>query len=749
LHYDLRLEIDGVLKSWAVPKEPVLDPAVKRLAMQVEDHPLDYLRFHGTIPKGNYGAGTVELWDLGTLASPGRKGRAQSEADLKHGLAKGHLRFVLKGRRLRGEFSLIKVHSKDFRGNAWLLLHHGLSATKILQEDSFHRPMLSTLVEEVDDREGWIYEPKLDGYRAMAEVGQQKVRLYSRNFKDFAQRFAPITRALLSFERRAVLDGEIVALDPDGVPRFQLLQDWVTDPTIPLCYYVFDLLELDGRDLRSLPLFARKMKLDSLTLPKDSVRLCSYVKGKGRQLLETAVRQGLEGIVAKDGNSPYREGWRGQDWLKVKRLKEQEAVIAGYTEPQGSRKDLGALILGVYESGNLVYVGHTGTGFDAKTLAGLRARLEPMRQEDCPFAVPPPVNAPAHWVKPELVCQVSFQEWTSEGIWRIPVFVGLREDVEARDVHRELPEKKPQPPASNEKELKWKDIQLKLTHLNKVYWPGEGITKGDVVRYYESVAEVILPYLKDRPESLKRNPEGIQAGDFFHKNLDPVPYDWLKTVRIRSEDGKTINYLLCQDEASLLFMANLGCIEINPWASRMQLLDYPDYLLIDLDPVDVLFSSVIETARAVHEVLKDMGAEGYCKTSGSKGIHVVLPLGAHYTYEQCRTFSLILAQQVHALLPTLTSLERQPAKRPKRVYLDCFQNARGQTMAAPYCLRPRPGAPISTPLKWAELTSNLDFRDFNLRTIHRRLKDVGDLWKPVLGKGIDMEKCLKKLQLPA
>ncbi|MBV9122007.1 MAG: DNA ligase D [Planctomycetes bacterium] len=796
LHYDFRLELDGTLKSWAVPKGPSLNPGDKRLAVMVEDHPLDYRTFEGTIPEGNYGAGAVLVWDEGTYCARATADRRASERRLREGLAQGHLNFVLNGHKLKGEFSLVKIQRGQ--DNQWLLVKKrdpwaseedvteqadsvtsGRSLTEIAagkrkaarpralartprnkravalpdapKADLLQRvrPMLATLVKEPFDRPGWLFEVKWDGYRAVAEVGPQGVSFYSRNHKSFESRFAPLVESLRRLGREAVLDGEVVVVDDRGQAHFQLLQNFQKTGKGRLLYYVFDLLYLDGSDLRGLPLRRRKELLQGILGALPDVLLSEHVEEHGVAFFEAARAQGLEGILAKDGDSPYREGVRGLEWLKIKTHLRQEAVICGFTEPRGRRRDLGALVLGVYDGDNLVYIGHTGGGLNARGLTDLRSRLEPWAQRACPFRKKPKTNAPVHWVKPQLVCEVSFQEWTQDGLMRQPIFLGLREDKIPQDVRRE--ESRPgEEVATEEKSKSIRSVGRKepvLTHLDKVYWPKEGYTKGDLIAYYREMAPVLLPYLRDRPQSLHRHPNGMAGKSFFQKDVSrQPPPDWVKTMTIPPGSGtKDVTYVLCQDQASLLYLANLGCIELNPWNSRVDSLENPDYLVIDLDPEDVPFARVVEAARAVHQILDRAGAPSLCKTSGKRGLHVFVPLGARYNYDQARRFAEILARLVHERLPDSTSLVRSPALRQGRVYLDYLQNRRGQTLVAPYAVRPAPGATVSTPLKWAEVKKTLDPTQFNLRTLPKRLDRVGDLWQPILGPGVDLAACLKRL----
>jgi bifunctional non-homologous end joining protein LigD len=808
LHYDFRIEVDGVLKSWAVPKGPSLNPDDKRLAMMVEDHPFDYRNFEGIIPKGNYGAGEVIIWDEGTYCSRETPDRDESTRHLREGLQAGHITIVVNGQKLKGEFALLKL--KRAENNAWLLVkkrdqyasdsdvradersvRSGRTLEEIAAEEEAAqkraikpvrarrsrkrfavreaprapmprrvRPMLAALVDEPFDRKGWLFELKWDGYRAVAEVGKNGVSFYSRNSKSFEQRFAPIVESLRELGHEAVLDGEVVVVDSRGRSNFQLLQNYQRTGEGDLRYYAFDVLHLDGYDLRPLPLHRRKELLGRLVEGLPNVLLSEHVEEQGVAFFQAVERQGLEGVMAKDAKSPYREGMRGGEWLKIKAHQRQEAVIGGFTEPKGSRTGLGALVLGVYEGDDLVYIGHTGGGFDTRALEDMRARLEPLEQRTCPFRVKPATNAPAHWVEPRLVCEVRFQEWTDEGILRHPIFLGLREDKPARSVRREVPAPAPgethstpvvaasrlrpsrtvggngKPPATPD-----------ITNPDKVYWPDEGYTKGDLIGYYRAVAPFILPYLRDRPESLHRHPNGINGQSFFQKDVSRQPPPaWVATATVRHEsDGRPITYILCQDQPTLLYLANLGCIELNPLHVRVESLDRPDYLVIDLDPEAIPFEHVVHVALEIRKTLEKAGAQCCCKTSGKRGLHVYVPLAARYDDDQARQFAEIVANVVNRKLPQTTSVVRSPTQRQERVYLDFLQNRRAQTLAAPYSVRPYPGATVSTPLRWSEVKKGLDPARYTIRTVPRRLDRVGDLWKPVLGPGIDLADCLERL----
>jgi bifunctional non-homologous end joining protein LigD len=691
-------------------------------------------------------------------------------------LAAGRLSIVLHGRKLRGEFSLVKL--KRGEENAWLLMkkHDAFATTDDVTADERSvqsgltldevgrkpvrakrasrvkksaanmpheiQPMLATLVDEPFDRAGWLFEVKWDGYRAIAEIDSDDVRLYSRNHKSFADKFAPVVDALNNLGHNAVLDGEIVVLDREGKSRFQLIQNYQKTGKGNLVYYVFDLLYLDGKDLRSLPLTERKARLRKLLGRNPGIiHFSDHIESRGKEFFEAAVKAGMEGIIGKDGASQYVEGKRTDSWVKIKTRQRQEAVIGGFTAPRGRRVGIGALVLGVYQGSNLVYIGHTGGGLDDAGLTDLRERLDALVRDTCPFKTVPKTNAPVQWVEPQLVCEVEFHEWTDDGRMRQPIFVGLREDKPAREVRRE------QPVHIDNGDVEKADAEPKLTNLDKVYWPKEGYTKGDLIAYYREVAPVILPHLRDRPMSLNRHPDGIEGDNFFQKDVSHrPPPPWVETATIAAETArKNVTYVVCQNERTLLYLANLGCIELNPWLSRVGSVDRPDFLVIDLDPEDLPFSRVIEAAITVHKLLDRAGVEHLCKTSGKRGLHICVPLGARYDYEVARQFAQVVANIVHQQLPKSTSVVRSPALRRNRIYLDYLQNSRGQTLAAPYSVRPAPGAPVSTPLKWNEVRRGLDPAKFTIRTTASRLEKHGDLWVTVLDHRVDLEASLERL----
>lgn len=777
LHYDFRLELDGVLISWAVPKGPSTNPVDKHLAMKVEDHPLDYRLFEGVIPKDNYGAGTVMVWDEGTYSdAEDSADPAAARKQIKAGLASGDLKFTLHGHKLKGSWVLAKM--KTAEDNAWLLIKHKdkfaspKDVTKqdrsVLSKQTLDQvkqsakpslptakldltgapkrtqpktlePMLATLAAEPFDDPDWLYEIKWDGYRIMAHIRSGKVQLLSRNQQDYTDKFAPITEELANLKLDCILDGEMVVVDRKGRSDFGALQQYQKTGRGQLRYFVFDVPYASGHDLRKLPLERRKGIAAAILEPLKLASISDHVIGRGQDFFKLAIKTNLEGVVAKQRQSSYQDGRRGRDWLKIKTHQRQEVVIGGYTEPKGSRQQIGALVMGVYDKGRLRYVGHAGGGLSDQELADIKQRLKPLERSTSPFSTDFPTNAPVHWVRPELLAEVEFAEWTADGRLRQPRFVGLRDDKAATTVKRE------RPAASAQTQTKATLGRGEISHPDKLFWPRERYTKGDLVSYYNQISELILPYLADRPQSMNRFPDGINGPHFYHKDLESHP-NWIKTKTIHSDsNNKDLHWLIANDRRSLLFMINLGCIELNPWHSRVGSLEKPDYCLIDLDAKTNNFGDIITVARAAGELLSELGIAAYPKTSGKTGIHICMPLGAKYSYDQSKDFAQIIVNLLHERLPKLTSVERNPDKRTHKIYLDYLQNRHGQTMAAPYCVRPIPGAPVSTPLDWDEIKPGLDPKKFTIKTFDQRFQQVGDLWKPVIGVGIDMKKILAKL----
>jgi bifunctional non-homologous end joining protein LigD len=793
LHYDFRLEFGGTLKSWAVPKGPSLNPADKRLAMHVEDHPLSYRTFEGIIPEGNYGAGTVMVWDEGEVTVEDGTNYREIEQKLREGYENGDIKFTLHGKKLKGMFGLVQMHGKGDK--AWLLLkkkdrfasednvlekaksvstgrtlvqiaegraakstaskkkasakEEAVFGTRSSMPTKIH-PMLATLAGEPFDRKQWIFEIKWDGYRTIAFLESGRVRLRSRNQLNFDKKMAVLIPELEQIEHDTILDGEVVAVDEKGRASFQRLQNYFKTGEGRLIYYVFDLLHLDGYDVRGLTLLERKELLKKILPKSASIKFSAHVDEKGVAFFESARKQGLEGIIAKDGKSAYSTGKRTKDWLKIKAVNQQEATIVGFTEPRGSRKHMGAFILAVQKEGEWEYVGHANAGASPVGLKDFHEKLRAIEQKDSVFERPPKTNAPVHWVKPKYVAEVKFQEWTDDERMRHPIFLGIREDKSPTDVVAEKPKGKlfgTEGPKNrkDEKIFRANGQEIVLTHAHKVFFPHDGITKGDLADYYHAIAHILLPYLKDRPESLNRHPGGIEDSGFYQKDNPNVP-DWVKTKKIFSESTQEdVEYIVCNDEATLLYLVQLGCIDINPWNSRLKHLEKPDFMIMDLDPEAIGFKEVVKTALVVKDVLDELKVPAYCKTSGATGIHIQVPMEAKYDYKQVKMFAHLVAQFVHERLPKITSIERNPKLRKGRVYLDYLQNRRGQTMASPYSVRPKPGAPVSTPLEWDEVNGRLDPLKFHMKNILKRVEKKGDLWKPVLGKGVDLKAVLKKL----
>jgi bifunctional non-homologous end joining protein LigD len=848
LHYDFRLEMEGVLKSWAVPKGPSIDPTVKRLAMMVEDHPYDYRTFEGTIPEGNYGAGTVIVWDEGYY-EPIEKitGKKAQEKELLKELKAGSLKINLHGKKLKGEFALVKT--KGMSDNAWLLIKHkdkyagdtditakdksviskksiaqmakqtdkiyapkktaarAKKAVKPKEEETTDKednetdvatiaaqgkrkafyttakPMLATLVDKPFEEEGWIYEIKWDGYRAVAYMNKGKTVLKSRNNISFEEKFSHVYDALQQWNVNAIVDGEIVVLNNKGIPDFEALQSWSKDGKGTLAYYLFDILWFEGKDLTGLPLSERRAILKSIMPDDNIIQFSDDFKTSAKELLQQVKQKGLEGIMAKKADSLYKTDYRSKEWLKIKDNNRQEMVIGGFTKNVDTSKPFSALLMGVFQNGKFIYTGKVGTGFSIKMQEELLEKMEAIATDKSPFEertkthgynfYTKPHIATTTWVKPQLIAEVAFTEMTKDNVMRHPAFMGLREDKKAKEVKLEkaahtkevlhsktkaaskTTDKQTKPVKNNsgkafleasDTESVTKTVnrhQLTFTNLNKIYWPKEKITKRDLINYYHDIASYMLPYLKDRPESLNRYPNGITGESFYQKDVTGKVPEWMKTFPYQSEgDDKNKNFLLCNDEATLLYMASLGCIEIHPWSSTIKKPEYPTWCVIDLDPDKNSFDDVIEAAQVTHRILDDLKVDNYVKTSGSTGIHIYIPLGAKYTYDQSKEFARIIVTLVHKELPKFTSLERNVRSRKGKMYLDFLQNRNQATLAAPYSCRPKPGATVSMPLQWDEVKKGLKMTDFHIFNALERAQSMGDIFKPVLGKGIDMEKAI-------
>ncbi|WP_316793975.1 DNA ligase D [Pedobacter frigoris] len=784
LHYDFRLEMQGVLKSWAVPKGPSLNPKDKRLAMMVEDHPYEYRTFEGEIPAGNYGGGTVHIFDKGTYQAL-EKG---SEEDLLKGLHAGNLKFKLNGKILKGEFALVKIKSAE--DNTWLLIKHndeyavkgsfdsedlvpstikkkGIAFKKnagkqqavaeletdaeeeppIETREISYKPMLAKLADHVFDDPDWIYEKKLDGYRALAFTeAKGGVKIMSRNGIDFKEKYKAVSEALKDLGLDAVIDGELVVEDKKGKSYFQKLQNYDAETEdMTLKFYVFDLLALNGHDMRGMELVKRKELLKKLIdgLDEPAVIYNDHVHENGKELFKAAEKHGWEGIIGKNATSVYSSDKRSDQWLKFKLQNSQEVIIIGFSKPEGSRQYFGSIALAMYEGTALTYIGNCGTGFNEETLKDLHHKMRALVIKNKPVKEKVHKEYNFTWVKPELVAEVTYSEWTEDQHLRHPVFKGLRMDKEKDNVIKESPKEE-----VGDKELLFGRKKVKLTNLDKLYWPKEGITKGELLSYYEKMSAYILPHLKDKALSLNRHPNGIDEPGFFQKDLDTdkIP-KWIKSAPLYSESNdKHIDYLVCNDEATLLWMVNLGCIEINPWLSKYKTPDHPLFAVLDLDPHDIDFKEAVKVALSAKELLDKMKLKSFIKTSGSKGLHIFIPIGEKYDYDVSKDFIKYLGQMLFDLHPDTTSLERSPSKRKNKIYLDFLQNRRGQTIAAPYSARPKPGATVSAPLEWTEVNEQLDLKDFTIFNMEKRVKKKGELWKGALTVKNDLLSGLKRLK---
>jgi bifunctional non-homologous end joining protein LigD len=734
LHYDFRLERDGVLLSWAVPKGVPLAPGQQHLAVHVEDHPLEYATFEGEIPKGQYGAGTVEIWDTGTY-------------ELLDEKKDGGLTVRLEGKRLSGTWALVPAKLSGDPKN-WLILRKRDESTATAQPATTHMPMLATLAEELPVGSDWLYEVKWDGYRAIARVAGGEATLTSRRGNDLTERFRGVASALEAALRTpdAVLDGEVCALDERGRSSFSAMQQGKADT--PIVYYVFDVLEIDGEPLVDLPLVERRERLESLLDRRSQTVRISEAFEDGRALFEAVKKEGLEGVVAKRKDSPYLPGRRTRDWLKVKARNRQEFVIAGYTGGQGRRAGrFGSLVLGVFRGRELVYAGNVGTGFSEKEIDELLEALRPLERSEPPFKVVPKMprvrRGDVVWVEPTLVCEAEFVEWTHEGHLRAPVYVGLREDKAPEEVRRELPKTD---------EIRKGKRALKLSNLDKPFWPDEGITKGDLLEYYRAVADAVVPHLKDRPFTMKRYPDGWQGKFIFQKDAPKHMPDWIPTVSVQATTRekprrtRTINAPLVNDELALAWMANMGCIDLNTWYSRVDKPDRPDFVLFDLDPSpDVGFPETVRVALLVKEVVDALKLTSFVKTSGSDGIHVLVPIERRSTYADTREFAEIVAGTLARTHRGLVTTEWTKAKR-RGVLIDANQNGEGKTIASVYSVRPRAGAPVSTPLRWDEVNEDLDPQEFTMQVALDRIERYGDLFEGVLTTRQSLGKALRSVR---
>ncbi len=789
-HFDLRLEIGGVLVSWAVPKGPSPNPATKRFAVQTEDHPLEYANFEGVIPEGNYGAGTVIVWD---------QGQWEPLEDVAAGFEKGKLLFNLHGRKLHGRWTLIKTRRGE---KDWLLIkerdRHAqtcdtdeayahdsvLSGLTVEQRSAGHdagaaleqqlagvpgiarrrvklaslRPMLAETAEPFSDPD-WVFEPKFDGYRLLAarEEGGPVV-LRSRRGNDLTESFPELAFALSCLPlERWLIDGEVVVNDARGLPSFALLQQrakrsrradvLAASVRLPAVFHAFDLPVAGAYDLRQLPLVERKRWLAELLPSAGLVRYTEHVAEAGEALYEQARRLDLEGLMAKRAGSAYCSG-RSPEWRKLPVEHFADCVVLGFTESDGAQSGFGALLLGQYAGGRLRYVGRVGSGFDS----ALRDRLTAQLSDAAPLSDLPdalPTEKGWHWRCSDQVCEVRHKQYSGEGRLRQPVFVRLREDKLPAEC--EYPGATDPPPAapvsSSEAELASTAPQVQVTNADKVFWPQQELTKADLVTYNDQVAPWLLPYLIDRPLVLTRYPDGIDGKSFFQKDAPAYAPDWIRRETLWSQHAeREVKYFVAEDQQALRWIFNLGTIPLHIWSSRLQQLAHPDWSIIDLDPKGAPFADVLTIARFLHRLCSDVQLPAYVKTTGSTGLHILLPLGGQLAYEQSRTLAELLARITVAALPGIATITRNVERRQNKVYIDYLQNGHGRLLVAPYSVRPLPGAPVSMPLAWREVKSGLQSQRYTMINALRRLRSLRtDPWADLLTQAPDLVAILQRL----
>ena len=865
LHYDLRLEVGGVLKSWAVPKGPSLNPGDKRLAVHVEDHPLEYRKFEGVIPKGQYGGGEVIVWDQGTYELEGHL-----DADAQ--LARGELKFILHGKKVRGSFVLVELKNSKAK-NEWLLIKHrdefadplwdaekhaqSIVSGRTLEDVKLGRPArasldanrisslpgarkvpmqrsipltLASLSEKPFSNPDWLFEVKWDGVRGIAYLANGEVSVRSRASREISVEYPEIRDLADQLDAtEAIIDGELVVLDSAGRSNFQKLQNraGIRNPSqqllesIPATYYAFDLVYCDGYDLRKVPLEKRKELLKQLLRPNDHIRYSEHEIEKGKELYEAARQQSLEGIIGKKRDSAY-VGQRTSLWLKFKIVNELDAVVCGWTAPRRSREFFGALVLGLYDGPQLEFIGSVGTGFDYAKQKEIYEQLQKLRQTNSVIRDVPKLKEKIEWVQPKVVAHVRYGNWTDGGRLRAPVFLEVRKDVSPREclvqaarptegrrqeslvdgangleeseTPRGVPAKLPveshskrheraaksqsatNPPRSGkqtalptrpgekvltsgiENEIRKGtsenlNVEIdghvpRLTHLNKIYFPESGIRKRDLLAYYFRVGHLMLPLLKDRPMVLRRYPNGIREKAFFQKEAPESVPDWIERAIVHSEErGGEMPYLMANNLASLIYLTNLGCIDHNPWSSRSESQDLPDYVFFDLDPTPgTPFATVLKIARTIYAILHSIKLSCFLKTSGASGFHIFVPLKPQYTYAQTRGFAELVGRLADNELPGLISFERTVHKRPRgKVLMDALQNARGKPLATVYSVRAHAGAPVSTPVTAAELKTEFAADQWNLNNVEQRIKKVGNLWADFWGQQQSLSEALELL----
>ena len=805
LHYDFRIELDGVLKSWAVTKGPSDNPTDKRLAVRVEDHPVEYGSFEGTIPENEYGGGTVMLWDEGTWEPIG---------DPHEGLENGDLKMRINGHRMKGEWVLVHMKGRDTKRKSgparenWLLIKHkddhatdgkiltekfttsistgrdldgiakGLkpkkkTATKpdaVWHSDAakavdnpvpakrraaakpfpkYRSPQLATLVTDVPESSGWLFEMKYDGYRCLAAISGDQVKLYTRTGKDWTDKFAAIVPPLTRITKgTALIDGELCAFDSKGRADFSTLKDHLSNGG-PLTYFAFDLIEQDGADLAKLPLVERKARLEKLLgkIEQSSlVQFSAHVTGNGQKVFDAVCREGHEGIIAKNANAPYRNE-RTRDWLKIKCAKRQEFVIAGWT-PSTKRKHFASLLLGTWEDGKLVYRGRVGTGFNQKSAEDLQERLDGLARKTSPFAaVPRPVARTSKWVSPELVAEIGFTEFTPDGVLRHPSFLALREDKPAPEVKLEEPvaTSKASPVLSSEAGINAAEAAgVKLTSPDRVVYPGQGVTKAHLVAYYAAVAERMLPFIENRPLSLLRCPQGRAKYCFFQKHDTGGFPDEMKSVLITEKDGAKEDYFYIDDLGGLIAGTQMNVLEWHLWGARTKNVERPERIIFDIDPDEGLgFEHVRSAATDIRAALDDVGLQSFALISGGKGIHVIAPLEPGLEWPEVKAFCKAFAQNLAEQYPDRFTANMSKAKRKGKLFIDYLRNERGSTAVAPWSSRSREGAPAAVPVSWDELKTIKAANQFNLAAAAERAKQP-DPWKDYFSLNQTITKTMLK-----
>ncbi len=800
LHYDFRLELDGTLKSWAVPKGLCLDPSVKRMAVHVEDHPISYAGFEGTIPPKQYGAGTVIVWDRGDWLPDG---------DARKSLAAGKLKFELRGEKLHGHWTLVRMHGKgDESHEPWLLIKErdaearplgdydvlqaqpasvitGLgveevgqaprkaaakapakkAATKTVAKKVVKKtaskvalpatlqPQLATLAAAPPASPGdWLYELKFDGYRLLARIDKGKVRCFTRNGHDWTAKLPALAKALAKLPTdSAWLDGEITVDGENGAPDFQALQNaFDTGATSPITYWLFDAPFLDGEDLRDAPVEARRARLAQLLgkkppASKASLRLSEAFDAAPGDLLASSARIGFEGIVGKRKGSPYVSR-RSPDWIKLKNQQRQEFVIGGYTVPKGARAGFGALLLGVHDeaTGRLRYCGNVGTGFDAKRLADIKARLDKLATDDCPF-VPRPSGVKAQWVKPTLVAEVSFGEWTREDRVRHSVFQGLRADKPARDIRRERPQPAGEPAAASGKQGATKPMALKISHADRVIDTHSGTTKGELAAYYDSAATLMLAHLRGRPVSLVRAPEGVGGELFFQKHLQNREIPGVRLLDPALDPGHE-PLLQIDTKTGLLGAAQMNVIELHTWNATSRAIGKPDRMTFDLDPGEgVAWPQIQEAAMLVRTLLDELGLPSFLKTSGGKGLHVVVPLRRQYGWDTVKGFSQAVVVHLAQTIPQRFVAKSGPRNRVGKVFVDYLRNGFGATTVCAWSARSRPGLGVSVPVAWDELPELTSASQWTVGNAAERFEVGNTPWAAMEGSRKGLAAAMKLL----